>query len=87
MITEMYSRAQNRSQVPGVRRQWGRWTVEAAGKPLQAVIPSAARNLALTVFKAKRDSSSPMAPRNDRPEGFFRSLCRQMGTEQVGAVP
>ena len=32
-----------------------------------AVIPSAARNLALDVFKAMRDSSSPAAPRNETP--------------------
>jgi len=30
------------------------------------VIPSEARNLALNLFKAVRDSSSPAAPRNDR---------------------
>ena len=34
----------------------------------------AARNLALSIFKAMRDSSSPGAPRNDRPDRFFRSL-------------
>jgi len=33
---------------------------------IQAVIPSEARNLALNVFTAVRDSSSPVAPRNDR---------------------
>ena len=46
---------------------------QAAEKSLQAVIPSGARNLALSIFKTMRDSSSPAAPRNDRPEWFFRS--------------
>jgi hypothetical protein len=45
-----------------------------AEKPFQAVIPSGARNLALSVFKTMRDSSSPAAPRNDTPNEFFRSL-------------
>ena len=33
--------------------------------PAEAVFPSGARNLALSVFKAVRDSSSLAAPRND----------------------
>jgi len=33
------------------------------------VIPSGARNLALSLFKAGRDSSSPLAPRNDTQTG------------------
>jgi len=44
------------------------------GKTLSIiVIPSGARNLALKTTDL-RDSSSPAAPRNDRPNGFFRSL-------------
>ena len=39
-----------------------------------AVILSAAKNLALSVFRAMRDSSSPGAPQNDSADGFFRSL-------------
>jgi hypothetical protein len=35
---------------------------------------SEARNLALSIINTMRDSSSPAAPRSDRPEGFFRSL-------------
>jgi hypothetical protein len=38
--------------------------------PADGVIASAARNLALSVFKPMRDSSSPPAPRNERPSGF-----------------
>src|SRR5208283_2271698 len=56
------------------RRPMGVAPSQAAEKPFQAVIPSGARNLALSVFKTMRDSSSPAAPRNDRPNGFFRSL-------------
>ena len=64
---------------------------------LDRPVQGQARNLALSVFKAMRDSlpcgpkpsglrppkgfgpqagdaSSPARPRNDRPEGFFRSL-------------
>jgi DNA polymerase-2 len=37
--------------------------------PLQAVIPSEARNLALDISNAGRDSSSPAAPRNDKSNG------------------
>jgi hypothetical protein len=33
--------------------------------PAYTVIPSGARNLALSIFKAVQDSSSPAAPRND----------------------
>jgi DNA polymerase elongation subunit (family B) len=43
--------------------------LQPAEKPLQAVIPSGARNLALGIFNAVRDSSSPTAPRNDRQNG------------------
>jgi CubicO group peptidase (beta-lactamase class C family) len=35
------------------------------------VIPSGARNLALGIFRAVRDSSSPAAPRNDTQTGVF----------------
>src|SRR5208337_28654 len=38
-----------------------------------------ARNLALSVFKTMRDSSSPAAPRNDTPNEFFRSLLEARG--------
>jgi len=33
-----------------------------------------AKDLALSIFKAMRDSSSPVAPQNDSAEGFFRRL-------------
>ena len=54
---------------------------------LFAVILSAAKNLALplrvnfekdlalSIFMAMRDSSSPAAPQNDSLEAFFRRLC------------
>jgi hypothetical protein len=32
------------------------------------------KNLALRIFMNIRDSSSPAAPQNDSPNGFFRSL-------------
>ncbi|MGO8736522.1 MAG: hypothetical protein ACLQVM_27435, partial [Terriglobia bacterium] len=35
---------------------------------------SEAKNLALSVFKAMRDPSSPAAPQDDSPKEFFRSL-------------
>jgi hypothetical protein len=38
------------------------------------VIPSVARNPALSIFKAVRDSWSPAAPRNDRLAGFSHRL-------------
>jgi hypothetical protein len=41
-----------------------------------AVILSAAKNLALSIFMAMRDSSSPAAPQNDSLGGFFRTLFR-----------
>ena len=56
---------------------------QAAEKRIQAVILSEAtyrpvrgeaKNLALSVFKAMRDPSSPAAPQDDSPKGFFRSL-------------
>ena len=55
-----------------------------SGKTPQAVIPSGARNLARSVFKAMRDSSSPAAPRNDSPPGFFRSLQGTSSEAQPG---
>ena len=48
--------------------------LQAAEKPLRAVILSGAKDLALSIFKAVRDSSSPAAPQNDSMDGFFRSL-------------
>ncbi len=39
-----------------------------------AVILDEAKNLALAIFMALRDSSSPAAPQNDSPDGFSRSL-------------
>ena len=50
---------------------------------VNTVIPSGARNLALSVFKTMRDSSSPAAPRNDSQDWFFSILlmiwkCRAM---------
>jgi hypothetical protein len=39
-----------------------------------AVIPSGARNLALSVFNAMRDSSSPAAPRNDMQTALSHRL-------------
>jgi hypothetical protein len=53
---------------------------QAAEKPSSTVILSAAKNLALCIFKAMRDSSPPAAPQNDIGYGFFRSLfsrCRE----------
>jgi hypothetical protein len=51
---------------------------QAAEKPFIAVILSAAKNRALSIFKALRDSSSPAAPQNDSDGEFFRSLlCRR----------
>ena len=44
---------------------------------VQAVIPGRARNLALNILKAVRDSSSPAAPRNDRPIEFSHGLSRR----------
>ena len=41
---------------------------------LEAVIPSEARNLALSVFNAVRDSSSPAASRNDSRNEFSHRL-------------
>jgi len=38
------------------------------------VIPSEARNLALSVFKPVRDSSSPAAPRNDTTLNWVLTL-------------
>jgi len=55
----------------------GTWGWQGAEKPFLAVIPipqARERNLALSVFKTMRDSSSPAAPRNDTPNDFFRSL-------------
>jgi hypothetical protein len=49
---------------------------QAAKKPFQAVILSVAKNLALSIFNAVRDPSSPAATQDDCPEGFFRSLAR-----------
>jgi len=46
----------------GIERLWGNL--------LQPVIPTEARHLALHVFTAVRDSSSPVAPRNDRLIAF-----------------
>jgi hypothetical protein len=47
---------------------------QAAEKRLNAVILSVAKDLALRVFMAMRDSSSPAAPQNDSVGAFFRSL-------------
>jgi len=47
---------------------------QAAEKRLNAVILSVAKDLALRVFMAMRDSSSPAAPQNDSAVAFFRSL-------------
>ena len=47
---------------------------EAAEKPSNTVILSGAKDLALCLYKAMRDSSSPAAPQNDSAYGFFRSL-------------
>jgi hypothetical protein len=38
------------------------------------ILQSAAKNLALSIFQAVRDSSSPAAPQNDSVCDFFRSL-------------
>ena len=49
--------------------------------PINTVIPSAARNLALSVSGAVRDSSSPAAPRNDMETEFSHRLLQ--GNELV----
>ena len=41
---------------------------------VQVVIPSGARNLALSILKAVRDSSSPAAPRNDTQTRLSHTL-------------
>jgi hypothetical protein len=46
----------------------------AARKHPWAVILSGAKDLALNIFKAMPDSSSPTAPQNDSADQFFRSL-------------
>jgi hypothetical protein len=48
--------------------------MQAAQKGFRAVILSVAKDLALCIFMEIRDSSSPAAPQNDSPDGFFRSL-------------
>jgi hypothetical protein len=52
---------------------WKGGAKQAAEKPYNAVILSAAKDLALSIFKAMRDSSSPAAPQNDSADEFFRS--------------
>jgi len=52
-------------------------------KPLLTVIPSGARNPALSIFQAVRDSSSPAAPRNDKLAGFSHRL-QAGGVEYAG---
>jgi hypothetical protein len=47
---------------------------QAAEKPSNAVILSEAKDRTLSIFKAVRDSSSPVAPQNDSAAEFFRSL-------------
>jgi hypothetical protein len=47
---------------------------ELAEKRFNAVILSGAKNLALRIFMAMRDSSSPAAPQNDSAHEFFRNL-------------
>jgi hypothetical protein len=47
---------------------------QAAEKPSNAVILSGAKDLALCIFNAMRDSSSPAAPQNDSAYEFLRSL-------------
>jgi hypothetical protein len=56
--------------------------------PADGVIPipqSRGRNLALSVFKPMRDSSSPPAPRNDSANGFSRSLVRLLAVKLAPA--
>jgi hypothetical protein len=47
---------------------------QAAEKRSNAVILSGAKDRALSIFKAMRDSLSPAAPQNDSAFEFFRSL-------------
>jgi hypothetical protein len=47
---------------------------QAAEKLSRAVILSGAKDVGLCIFMAMRDSSSPAAPQNDSPDGFFPSL-------------
>jgi hypothetical protein len=47
---------------------------QAAEKRFQSVILSEAKNLAPSIFKTMQDPSSPAAPQDDSPGGFFRSL-------------
>jgi hypothetical protein len=50
---------------------WKGGAEQAAEKPANAVILSEAKDLALSAFKAMRDSSSPAAPQNDSVCEFF----------------
>jgi hypothetical protein len=44
---------------------------------LWTVLPSEARNLALSIFNTMRDSSSPSAPRNDSKSEFSHGLSEE----------
>jgi hypothetical protein len=57
-------------------RRCGRWdkSMQGYGETLNTVIPSEARNLALSVFNALLDSSSPASPRNDSKNEFSHIL-------------
>jgi hypothetical protein len=52
-----------------------------------AVIPSGARNLALSIFNAVRDSSSPAAPRNDTQTGLSHGLPNGEGYISLFSTP
>jgi hypothetical protein len=81
---------------------WGFWkggAKQAAEKPSRAVILSAAKNLALplrvnyakdlalSIFKAMRDSSSLAAPQNDSADKFSRSLFSPALSDPGGRNP
>ena len=51
------------------------------------VIPSEARNLALSIFNALRDSSSPAAPRNDSKNEFSHRLLWGRGWPATALSP
>ena len=54
--------------------------------PAQVVIPSGARNLALSVSNAVRDSSSPVTPRNDTQTEIITQTPHEPGPWHRGRV-
>ncbi|MGA2987046.1 MAG: hypothetical protein ABSG32_24880 [Terriglobia bacterium] len=65
--------ARGAGRIEGESRDFG-GAEQAAEKHYNTVILSAAKDLALSIFEAMRDSSSPAAPQNDSADELFRSL-------------